>query len=266
MVRWYPDDLIRRLVRYRPEQVHSLVLFTKFPAAVLADPLRAVLARYDQVVVHITITGLGGTRLEPRVPPPEETLAALPGLVDFVGSPERVVVRIDPIVHWREAAEPRHGSEVRSNSPSFAGIAGQAVAAGVRGLKTSLASPYAKAIRRFQAAGLELVTLEGAPRERVLATLEREAAAAGAGLQFCCEATRPMTACVDAALLSRLHPRGLPARPDRAGGQRVHCGCTQATDLAWYSTHPCPSGCLYCYANPTRDRRQSQDAPALGED
>ena len=261
MVRWYPDDLIRRLLRYRPEQVHSLVLFTKFPAAVLAEPLRAVLARYDQVVVHITITGLGGTRLEPRVPPPEETLAVLPGLVDFVGSPERVVVRIDPIVHWREPAGPRHGSQVRSNSRSFAAIAGQAVAAGVRGLKTSLASPYAKAIRRFQAAGLELVTLEGAPRERVLATLEREAAAAGANLQFCCEATRPMTACVDAALLSRLHPRGLPARPDRAGGQRVHCGCTQATDLAWYSTHPCPSGCLYCYANPTRAGANPETPP-----
>lgn len=190
MVRWYPDDLIRRLLRYRPERVHSLVLFTKFPAAVLADPLRAVLARYDQVVANITITGLGGTRLEPRVPPPEETLAVLPGLVDFVGSPERVVVRIDPIVHWREPAGPRHGSEVRSNSLSFAAIARKAVAARVRGLKTSLASPYAKVIRRFQAAGLELVTLEGERRERVLATLEREAATAGADLQFCCEARK----------------------------------------------------------------------------
>jgi len=265
MVRWYPDDLIHLLLRYRPERVHSLVLFTKFPAAVLTDPLRTVLARYDQVVANITITGLGGTRLEPRVPPPEETLAVLPGLVDFVGSPERVVVRIDPIVHWRAPAGPRHGSEVRSNSLSFAAIASKAVAGGVRGLKTSLASPYAKVIRRFQAAGLELVTLEGEPRERVLATLEREAAAAGAGLQFCCEATRPMAACVDAALLSRLHPRGLPARPDRAGGQRVHCGCTQAIDLAWYSTHPCPSGCLYCYANPRRAGANPATPPRSGE-
>lgn len=257
--------------RYPPEAVHSVVVVTKFPEAILARPVRYALARYDQVVAQVTITGLGGTLLEPRVPDPERALAALPRLVEFVGSPERVVVRIDPIVRWRPRAareeagdgprgaearggEPRGGgpqrAETLTNQTLFGEIARRARAAGVTRVKTSLASSYRKVVRHFGEAGLELVTLEGREREEALAALEREAAGAGLALEFCCEPTRPRAACVDAALLTRLHPRGLAARADRATGQREHCGCSHSVDLAWYASHPCPSGCLYCYANP----------------
>ncbi len=253
MVRWYPGDMVRLLdAKYPPDKTHSLVVVTKFPAAVLASPAREALARYEQVVVQVTITGLGSSPLEPRVPPPGEALRVLPSLVAFTGSPERVLVRIDPIVHWREGRLANGGDPgpVRSNVDLFAEVAAGARAAGITRIKTSLASPYPKVIRRFQAAGLELVTLTGAEKEAVLRHLEREAAEAGLALEYCCEETRPSGACIDPALLTRLHPRRLPARPDRAAGQRAHCGCGHSVDLAWYSTHPCPSGCLYCYANP----------------
>lgn len=251
MVRWYADDLSRLLTgRFTPEAVHSVVVITKFPEALLTEQLRSVLAAFDQVVVQATVTGLGGGPLEPRVPPAEVTLAALPRIIEFVGGPERVAVRIDPIVHWAAADGPRDPAELRSNIDLFGDIARRAAELGVRCVKTSLVTPYPKVKARFAAAGLELVELTGDRREAILSRLEREAARAGVRLDFCCEPTRPRTACVDAATLTRLHPRGLPARPDRASGQREHCGCTHAIDLAWYSTHPCPSGCLYCYANP----------------
>jgi len=126
----------------------------------------------------------------------------------------------------------------------------EARAAGVTTVKTSITTPYRKAVRRFRRAGMELVTLSGTARERVLRQLEEEALASGVSLDFCCEPTREPSACIDAALLTRLHPRGLEARPQKADGQRARCSCTHAIDLAWYSSHPCPSGCLYCYANP----------------
>jgi len=268
MVRWYPGDLVAALERrYPPESVHSVVIVTKFPEAVLVAPVRSVLGRYDQVVVQATITGLGGTALEPRVPHPEAALATLPALIEFTGRPERVIVRVDPIVHWRaDDTTSMDGGEVggdggptladglvRTNLPSFGEIAGRARQAGVTVVKTSLASPYRKAIRRFEQAGLRLIDPRGDERERVLRELEREATGAGVALEFCCEEARPRRACVDARRLTQLHPRGLPACPERAAGQRNHCGCSRSVDLAWYASHPCPSGCLYCYANPVAE-------------
>jgi DNA repair photolyase len=254
MVRWYPGDLVTALERrYPPESVHSVVIVTKFPEAVLVAPVRSVLGRYDQVVVQATITGLGGTALEPRVPPPEAALATLPALIEFTGRPERVIVRVDPIVHWRTGDTTFVDGLVRTNLPSFGEIAGRARQAGVTVVKTSLASPYRKAIRRFEQAGLRLIDPRGDERERVLRELEREATRAGVALEFCCEEARPRRACVDARRLTQLHPRGLPACPERAAGQRNHCGCSRSVDLAWYASHPCPSGCLYCYANPVAE-------------
>ncbi len=257
LVRWYPGDLVRLLgERYPPEDTHSVVVVTKFPEAILAEPVRSTLARYDQVMAQVTITGLGGTALEPRVPPAEQVLRTLPRLVNFLGRPERVVVRVDPIVHWRQAP----GAETKSNLSLFAGLVGECRQAGIPRVKTSLVTPYPKAVRRFAAAGLELVDLQGSEREQVLRRLEREAQAAGVRLEFCCEPTRPRAACIDAALLTTLHPLGLPARPDRAAGQRQACGCSHSVDLAWYSSHPCPSGCLYCYANPIVPGRKGPKA------
>jgi hypothetical protein len=264
MVRWYPADLIRLLAsRYPPDKVHSIVVITKFPEAVTAGPLTPVLAAYEQVVVQVTVTGLGGSSLEARVPDPAAALEALPDLITFTGRPERVVVRIDPVIHWRgpeaggagAAWTAPWGETLRSNQPFFHEIAARARTAGVRTVKTSLASPYRKVGTRFTKAGLELVSVTGDRRQEVLSALESDAARADVDLEFCCEPSRPRSACIDAALLTRLHPRGLPARPERASGQREACGCSHAIDLAWYSTHPCPSGCLYCYANPaTGDR------------
>jgi len=247
MVRWYPTDLVRILRdRYPPEKVHSLVIITKFPGALLEDPLLATLARYEQVMVQVTVTGLGGSDLEPRVPPAEQVLSKLPALLDLVGRPERLIVRIDPIVHWRE----RPGGPLHSNLPLFGDITRAVRDAGVRTVKSSLTTPYPKALRRFARAGKELVNPSGSFREEILREMEARAVSCGVRLEFCCEPTRESTACINGRLLTRLHPRGLPAREDRPKGQRRACGCTHAIDLAWYATHPCSSGCLYCYANP----------------
>lgn len=245
MVRWYPGDLARALAsRYPPQRVHSIVVVTKFPGAVLEPPVADLLSQYEQVVVQATITGLGGSTLEPQVPPPEAALATLSRLVEFTGHPERVVLRVDPILHWC-----RDG-RVETNLDQFGDIASRAAASGVSLIKTSLVTPYPKAVRRLARAGFELVELAPDRRENALRRLEAEARANGMVLEFCCEPTRPPAACIDPVRLTRLHPRGLPARSDRPPGQRSTCACSHSVDLAWYSTHPCPSGCRYCYANP----------------
>jgi hypothetical protein len=70
------------------------------PTILITKNIKLLLERYpnmltqQNILVHATITGYGGTFMEPGVPKPAETLAAL----SSIKSKERVVIRIDPII------------------------------------------------------------------------------------------------------------------------------------------------------------------------
>lgn len=244
LVRWYPEVILKALEeRYPPLRVHSIVLLTKFPAAILAEPLRSVLARYDQCTAQVTITGWGGTELEPAVPPAEETLAVLPDLLAFLGHPGRLKVRLDPLLRLADG---------RDNLEAAASIMAAAAACGVVDFVTSIVTPYAKIAPRLAAAGLALAPWPPEERRAAIARLAETAARLGVRLSGCCLPELPRSACIDGFALQATHPHRLPCRTDHPPGQRAECGCTHAIDLGWYASHPCPSGCLYCYANPAR--------------
>lgn len=241
--------------RYRvcldPARVHTVVLWSKDFANLLrnAHGLRSLLAAYDQIYLHFTITGLGGTGIEPGVPPYRPALAQLPGLADLAADPRRISVRFDPLVHWRE------GSAVRSNRPLFEEVADAAAAAGVRDIRVSFAQWYGKAVRRARARGFPYIELSDGDQRAVAAELAAAASARGLVLHACSQPAlagvpglRP-SACIDGGLLEALHPRRDPVsrRKDRA--QRPACLCTESRDIGSYA-QACPHGCVYCYANP----------------
>jgi DNA repair photolyase len=70
------------------------ILISKNP-----EMLAGHLARQGRsnVIVHATITGLGGSSLEPNVPPPTAALRGFAALVSALG-PDRVVLRVDPVI------------------------------------------------------------------------------------------------------------------------------------------------------------------------
>jgi len=242
---FHADRLADLLVgRYPPERVHTVVVWTKFPETVL-EKLRPVLRRYDQVYLQLTVTGLGGTPVEPRIPPPEGVLARIPDLVDFLGDPRRLRVRPDPLLIFRR------GEGTFSNVEKAADIIREAAALGVKTFSTSFVELYPKVRRRLGGQGWEAVPLDAEGRRRIWNRLTAVAEGCGATLYACCVPGMPTSSCIDGRLLSRLHPGGAPCPTDRAAGQRALCGCTQAVDLGWYNM-VCPSGCLYCYANPSR--------------
>jgi hypothetical protein len=83
-----------------PQNVHTVVLWSKNFENLIDNnfKLKDVLRKYDQLYLHFTITGLGGSFMEQGVPHPAVALSQLDDLVTIVGTPRRVSIRFDPII------------------------------------------------------------------------------------------------------------------------------------------------------------------------
>ncbi len=245
MVAGYRDELMETLERdWPPDRVHTLVVWTKVPPALASDrALTDFLSRYDQIFLHLTVTGLGGTVLEPFAPPWAESIAALPALIDFAHGTDRIRLRFDPLVEVETAA-----GETISNIGLFEEVVGAGARLGLRDVSTSWVTSYRKVSSRLRARGMRLVERDDA---RMEATWERVYALAGSmkvRIHACCVPGLPRSRCIDGELLSALHPKGRACSTRRAADQRPLCGCTESYDVGWYKS--CPTGCVYCYGNP----------------
>jgi len=204
---------------------------------------------YNQLYLHFTVTGLGGTAAEPGVLSYGEALAQLPALTGLVGDPLRVSVRFDPVLFWKE------DGERRSNIAMFSEVAKAAAAQGIRDIRMSFTQWYGMAARRAVARGFHFsIPSDDEQRSRAM-EMEAVATACGLVLHACSQpllagvpGIRP-SACIDGALLESLHPRREPASLRKDRGQREACLCTESKDIGSY-TQACPHGCVYCYANP----------------
>ncbi|MBN1504061.1 MAG: DUF1848 family protein [Candidatus Eisenbacteria bacterium] len=253
MVGTSPDTLCTILgTEFPPSAVHSLVVWTKDPGAMLAHRrLLEVLSGYSQLFFHVTITGMGGTRLEPFSPGAADSLASLEAVIKLAGMPERVRVRFDPIVHLVLPDGRRY-----TNLPHFDEVVSACGRLGIPEVITSWMERYPKVLRRLEGVGVRAVAVpEETARADVDFMLERSSAA-GVRLTGCCAPPLESCRCIDGSLLNRLHPLGLKCSTAKARGQRPLCTCSTSRDIGWYT--PCAHGCLYCYANPaatdSRDR------------
>lgn len=252
----YPDLLASRIEEYGLQRVHTLVIWTKDPRNLLLHPrLNGVASSVPQVFVHWTVTGLGGSLLEPFVPPAETVLPFLPQLVDWLGGPERLHWRYDPLLEARMGERSIGNLDLELFSALGAVFARQGVAT----VHTSFVTLYPKVLRRFAAAGLVPSEPSREEQEEFLAQMACCAGALGMQVLTCNQPGFPRRACIDGELLTRLHPLGEPCSTRRARGQRKLCGCTESYDLCHYLR--CPNGCLYCYAQPSNPTALEDPAP-----
>jgi DNA repair photolyase len=245
MVACFPDQLVALLKqKCPPDETHTVVLWTKNPANLLEhNDLHQTCRKYP-LYLHFTITGLGSTQLEPNVPQAGEMLKLLGPLVEYIGNPERIRIRFDPIVHLGS-----DGGRAYCNLDRFEEIVAEAARHCICNLSTSWMSPYKKVVARLRAHGLVELPLTEEQRQEELRVLLRKAAQYNAAL-FCCSMPgMPLSRCIDGEMLTALHPERLPCSIRKAKGQRTTCGCTESLDIGWY--FKCPHGCIYCYANPT---------------
>ena len=244
LVGCFPDYLIERLRTYPPERVHTIVVWTKNPHNMIRHQLlREALSSYSQLYVHLTITGLGGTPLEPKIPTWQEVTKMLPRIVELVKSPERISWRFDPLVSAEGC-----GMEL-SNFSLFPLIAERIKQYGITTCRTSWASPYKKVINRMKQKGFTLKEFSHAEKVAQAQQMEKIALKMGMRIYYCSMEGFERSSCIDGNVLSKLHPDSLSCSIKKAKGQRTLCGCTESLDVGWY-TLKCVHGCLYCYAEP----------------
>jgi hypothetical protein len=234
-----------------PEKVHTLVLWSKNFANLIANRhgLLDAVRKYDQLYVHFTVTGLGGTVIEEHVPDPAVALRQIEPILGIAGLPERVSLRFDPVVYWEERGE------VRTNLDFFERLARIAGRLGITTIRFSFAQWYGKSKRRAARRNFHFIDPPANDKLASARYLAQIAEAHGLSLFACAQnflaavpGIRP-SACIDGALLSVLHPSGEPASLRKDRSQRSECGCTESTDIGSY-TQSCPHSCIYCYANP----------------
>jgi hypothetical protein len=245
-----PFSGLGRKVSLEPANVHTLVLWSKDYTRLLANEDRLLdrLRAYQQLYFHFTVTGLGGTPLEPGVVAAKQTDQQWEKLVAVAGDSRRVMWRFDPIVFWKD------GRKVNSNLELFPEIARAAGHAGIKTVTTSLCHWYTKAKRR--AVHCEIKPEEPAPEKikESIHWLLGQCSKYNMEVQACsCPGLIPSgvkpAKCIDGVLLNQLHPAQLKAESGKDNGQRPDCGCSRSIDIGSYQLN-CSEGCVYCYANP----------------
>jgi len=244
---YHADACAERLLRLR-RPVHSVFFWTRYPEALVRPGLLAEVLRggIENPFVHLTLTGLGGSALEPRVPTTAAVLHFLDPLLEALrDEPERLLWRFDPVL--KEA----------SSLATFALLADEL---GRRGVRTCIFSfPSQLSLKgsldeQYRQAGLSRWSRQE-KRAFVLGMAEH-AARAGLTLHACNQPQVVEDAggsvlparCISAALAARLHPRGFPLEPCKDPSQRRNCNCDVSHDIGRY-TDPCGSGCAYCYSS-----------------
>ena len=247
---WYPrrtaDRIARKLDRMRPRFLYGVVFWTRFPQRLLEPPLRDLVEReLDNVVVNLTLTGLGGTRLEPRVPSSDRVLASLEELAQLLGGPHRIRWRWDPMLY-------RY-----STLALFGSLAERMAQIGVSTCTVSF--PAERSLRgplspQYAAGGLSAWPDE-ATKRNFLKGLARIARSLGTRLLICSQpqylSADPWlepAQCIPLEVLVDGHPQGLAYPACKDPRQRRSCTCPVSEDLGDYETDLCRSGCVYCYS------------------
>ncbi len=221
-----------------PEHVHTLVLWSKNFGLFLQK-----MEQFKEYQLYFLFTINDLPDYEPSSPPLSERIAQIHELAASY-SPERVAWRFDPVIYTTNGFV--------STVESYRAIGELIVKAGVKRSIFSFLDLYSKVKRRNEHSGLNLVDPPDQIKTRFAWELSGAAESLGLSLESCSEelssviGIRP-SACIDGRLLTLLSGEQAPVKKDT--GQRTACNCTISRDIGSYRDMPCPSNCMYCYAN-----------------
>jgi hypothetical protein len=247
LVTFYPDYTVNRITQIGNEEIHTLVIWTKNPKNIISHHgLKNCLEELDQVYILLTVTGLGGTPLEPFAPNTEEVFDQLPRIIDFIGSPQRLVIRYDPLI------DVLYKGKIRLSNIAidlYDRVLEKASSLGIKRIIVSYVTLYKKVIERLKRNEFEIVhhnieEIIDFIKNKMMPKVEKF----NMELSTCVLPHLTTKGCIDGSTLSLLHPNQEPCSKAKDQSQRQTCHCTKSYDIGqWFS---CYHNCLYCYGNP----------------
>jgi len=234
--------------RYGPPWV--VQVWTKDAEGVLkhgAGLLASLVNAGTTITAQVTVTGLGGTKWEPKAP--EKPFAGVPALAEATGGPGHVTWRYDPVIPTLHRLD------------RYRKLARRAADLGItRSVLNFVAPPgrYKRVDRRLAGElpgwGAGLPWYDTDWKVRVAGTIVSAAGEEGIRVACCAESANlservpnlQPAACGDYRWFVALSGRD-PGRP-AGGGSRRGCGCAPYFDVGVYGQWRRCHGCLYCYA------------------
>lgn len=270
MPAFYPQQVIEAVETRRKKgvQIHTLVLWTKHPSSLLKEPLYSYLKGLRnagiQLYIQLTITGMGSLQMgvdlngnpiviEPHAPKWEDAVTALPKVIELIGSPLRIRLRIDPILRFKDAA-----GVTQSNLEYMPKIIEATVPLGIKTFNFSfvedkndkeLAKGHLKVNRRFEKLGATILPPTLEERAGIKAWMDELSNQNSIQILSCATPGMEKSSCINGAWLEQLHDSHMPTSHKECPS-RALCGCTEFIDLGGWPPKKCYTGCLYCYSNP----------------
>ena len=262
MSKYYPEDLIKEVEKRINNgiNIHTLVLWTKHPNSLLTNPLHVYLLelkkRGIQLYIQLTITGLGGIPfgyannnkpllLEPNAPKYEESLHVLPKLIDLVGKPERIRLRIDPIIRIIDSQ-----NNVLSNLKYFPVIVEQSSKLGISVFSFSFLEKdtHKKVDKRFAELDVSICPPDDMERVNIVKWITEIEKKYRVKVFACSVPGLQVSKCIDGVFLESIHDNHTKSEHKQPFKRKL-CGCTISIDLGGWPPKKCYTGCQYCYSN-----------------
>lgn len=196
----------------------------------------------DKCILHMTVTGFGGSKIEPFVPKPEKNLTQVRTLIDKEFPVEQIVLRIDPIMVTEKGAD------------TALGVLEMFKDIGIKRVRVSFMDMYNHTKERFKENNISLpyetFHANESIRKHVFKILYTEALEMGYEIvQTCGEPGFENTPCIsqmDVDILGLTDSIKLEGKKE----QRTSCGCpaNKRQLISWEKSKiKCSHNCLYCY-------------------
>lgn len=216
------------------KEVDGAIVITKCPSNLVFKELD-YLKEHTNILVHATITGLGGSIIEPSVNTADYELEAYKTLYHNMDG--RVVLRVDPII--------LHTNYLKMSL--------DVIKQGIGRIRISFLDTYPHVRERFKNIGIDgndFMHYDLEKRQKVLAAIQGLVNQKIHGninkIEVCGEPDMECTGCVSEKDITML---GLNHLLGGLKGKNIrHACCCIADKIELLNNkHPCKNGCIYCY-------------------
>lgn len=202
----------------------------------------------DKCILHMTVTGMGGSKIEPFVPTPEKNLAQIQILIEKGFPVEQIVLRVDPIVPTEKGVETALNTMLLYQN------------VGITRLRVSFLDMYNHTKERFINNHIKIPyetfhADENIRKEAFNKIYEYGIKMGYEIIQTCGEPGFESTPCIsqmDIDILDLADSITLEGNKE----QRTHCGCpsNKRQLITWEKSRiKCGHNCLYCYMKDNKE-------------